>query len=341
MMTRPTTLALAAALWWSAGASLAQEPAPPLFEYGGKTYGLEELSARMQTLYGRVVSDQHAEMKALVDEMVFDVHVEREARRLGRPAHEVGAEMLAVPEPGDVEVQQFYQRNRDRISQPLENVESQIRSQIKRSAVLQKRAEVLTRLKRDGGFKLRVAAPPMPPLIIDTTGRPVKGDPSAPITVVEFADYQCPNCARAVALMRGLLDKYPGKLKLVHMDFPINPSNISRVVAYGGVCAQAQGRFWEYHDRAYERQDTLHMKSPQELAAAIGMDMTDFEACMNNPHTRSKVQRSEKEGRRLGVNRTPTLFVDGKPFASNDIIRDLGDYVQRKTGAKGSTESGG
>jgi len=316
-------------------AASAQDAGPPLFEFDGRTWHPEDLSARMRNLYGTVITDQHRQMRDLVDEMVFDVYVEREAARQGRPVREVGAELLAVPEPDPAAVRNFYDSNRERITQPLEQVEDRIRQILTRQARIDKRTQVLSRIKSEGGFQLRLVKAPMPPLDIDTRGRPVRGDPSAPIEIVEFADYQCPNCARAVSLLRTLVEQHPGKVKLVHMDFPINASGISRRVAQGGACAQAQGRFWEYHDAAYARQGTLTLESPQALAQELGLNPGRFSACMKDSSTPAKVQKAEKEGRRLGVSATPTLFVDGRPFPSSHLLRDLGEYIDRKLAAGG------
>jgi protein-disulfide isomerase len=302
-----------------------------LFEFDGKRYGPEEVSTRMQQLYGNVVAEQYRAMRSLVDEMVFDVYVEQEAKKSGRPVLEVGQELLAVSDPTETEARAFYQNNQASIGQPYEAVHEQIKRHLKRQALIGKRSEILTRIKSEGNFQILLEAPAPPPIAIDTRGRPVKGDPSAPITLIEFSDYQCPNCKRAVKVMERLLTQYPDKVKLVQMDFPINPSGVSRQVAHGAVCAQSQGKFWPYHDLAFDRQESLSMDSPATLAESLGLDMDRFAACMTDPSTRQKVQASESEARRLGLNATPTLFVDGRPFPSQHLLRDLGDYIASKT----------
>jgi protein-disulfide isomerase len=210
-------------------------------------------------------------------------------------------------------------------------LEQQIHNHLRREAIMMRRAEILARIKSEGGFRLLVEAPAPPPVAIDTRGRPLRGSPSAPITLVEFSDYQCPNCRRAVKVMEALFQKYPDRFKLVHMDFPINASGVSRAVAHGGVCAQDQGRFWDYHDRAFQQQDSLDASSPAALAGALELDMERFEACMEDPSTRQKVAASEAEGKRLGITATPTLFVDGRPFPSTHLLRDLGEYIESRT----------
>ena len=326
MATRFATLALLLA----ATGAPAQDP--PLFEYAGTPYRVDDLSPRMQQLYGTVMADHHRAMRTLIDEMVFDVYVEIEAARQGREVQQVGRELLAVPEPTDDAIKAFYEQNRARIPQSIEEVSDSIRQHLRRQAMLQQRTGILTRLKREGKFKLLLDAPPTPRIAINTRGRPVRGNPSAPITLVEFADYLCPNCKRAVSVLKALLERYPDDIKLVHMDFPINPSGISRQVAYGGICAHAQGRFWDYHDLAYA-QDSLVADSSGKLAAQLGLDAAAFSACLADQSTRAKVTASHDEARRLGVTETPTLFVDGRPFPSTHLLQDLGAYIEKKKAA--------
>ena len=201
---------------------------------------------------------------------------------------------------------------------------------------MKRRNDIISRIKSEGGFELLLETPQAPPIVINTRGRPVRGNPSAPITLVEFADYQCPRCKNAVTIFNHLLAQYPDDIKLVHMDFPINSSGISRVVAYGAACAQSQGKFWEYHDLAFTQQDTLNRNSPAKLAASVGLDMERFGACMQDSSARQKVQASESEAKRLGLRRTPSLFVDGRPFPSDHLLWDLGAYIAEKKAKKSS-----
>ena len=302
----------------------------PLFEFEGKRYAYNDLSVRMQELHDSVLQDHYNSMSTLIDEMLFDVYVEQQAARQHRPVREVGIEMLAVPEPTASEVRNLYIQIQDRIKLPFEKISERLGKELKQQRVLQHRSSLVARLKNEGKFAL-LLPPPLPPrVVIETTGRPLRGDPSAPITVVEFGDFQCPNCRRAVRLLEVLLSKYPQDIKLVFMDFPINPSGISKAVAYGGVCAHKQGKFWAYHDAAFKAQESLHKESPRELAKQVDVAMPDFEQCMQDHDTRAKVQASIAQGRLLGVNATPTLFVDGRPFPSTHLIKDLGVYIEKK-----------
>jgi len=302
---------IAALLLALAGTTVQADQEEPLFEYQGKSYAVKDLSARMQQLHGTVLHDHYKTMRTLIDEMLFDVYVEQEAARQQRPVREVGMELLAVPDPTESEIRNFYDQMQARINLPFDQISKRLGKELKRQRVLQQRARLITRLKSEGKFALLLPMPPPALVIIDTTGRPLRGQPSAPIT-------------------DALLKKYPQDIKLVFMDFPINPSGISRQVAYGGVCAQNQGKFWAYHDAAFKSQASLSKESPGKIARQVGVPMDKFEQCMQDRGTRAKVQASADEARRLGVTATPTLFVDGRPFPSNHLLRDLGAYIEKK-----------
>jgi protein-disulfide isomerase len=306
----------------------------PLFRFQGEVHTPENISIRMNQLYGSMLSEQYSALKTLIDEMVFDTYVEREAKKLGRPVREVGFELLQVPEPREDEVLAFYTNNQQRIGQPLDTVKDRIRRMLHREAMARQREAVLARIKHEGSFELLAPPPPLPRVAIDTRGRPFKGNPDAPIELVEFGDYQCPNCKRAATLIDDLMEQHPDMLKIYYMDFPINRSGISREVAVGGMCAMAQGRFWRYHDLAFQEQDGLTRESPAQFAEHLGLDVAAFRACMTEPATRAQVERSFEEGRRLGITATPTLFVDGKPFVTQHLIRDLGAYIEDRMAAK-------
>ncbi len=301
-----------------------------LFRYNGEVITPDDLSSRMSQLYGAMMMEQHKALKALIDEMVFDIYVEREAKRLGKPVREVGMSMLRVDEPTEEEVMLFYQQNQARIAQPFDTIKEQLRDAIKREKMLEKRTEILNRIKREGNFELMAPGPADITYGLDTRGRPVKGRPDAPISIVKFSDYQCPNCKRAASLIDKMLEEHPDMVKVYYMDFPINRSGISRVIAHGGVCAAAQGKFWPYHDLAFERQERLQKSTPAQIALELELNASQFNACMQDSSTHAKVEASFQQGRRLGITDTPTVFVDNRPFVTHHFIRDINEYISRK-----------
>lgn len=164
-----------------------------------------------------------------------------------------------------------------------------------------------------------------------TDDDPFLGKPDAPVTMVEFSDFQCPFCRQ---MWRNTLpqikEKYllTGKARLVYRDFPLSIHPAAQVSAEAAECADDQGKFWEMHDKIFEEQDKLGVGTIQygesELkrwAAEIGLSRTQFNNCLDTHKYKDEVEKDFNDGARLGVTGTPATFINGRlisgavPFA--------------------------
>lgn len=148
------------------------------------------------------------------------------------------------------------------------------------------------------------------------SGGPVRGAANAKVTVVEFGDYQCPHCARAQAVVQGLLQRHPNGLRIEFHQFPlvrIHPD--ARNAALAATCARAQGKFWEYHDALYADPSNLGLARLQSTAGSQGLDGKRFEACLQAPATAQAVADDLRAGAIAGVAGTPAFYVNGRPVA--------------------------
>jgi protein-disulfide isomerase len=140
----------------------------------------------------------------------------------------------------------------------------------------------------------------------------VKGDPKAPITIVEFSDFQCPFCKKSESTLHELLTKYSGRVKLAYLDFPlreIHPQ--AQSAAEAARCAGEQGKFWEYHDALYAEQSKLDGAELLTRAQALNLDAKSFQSCLNSGKFKSKIEADMEQGRKVGVAGTPGFFVNG------------------------------
>lgn len=152
------------------------------------------------------------------------------------------------------------------------------------------------------------------PVKISTEGAPVKGPASARITLVEFSDFQCPYCIRAVSQLEAVMKAYPRDVKLVYKQFPLDNHSQARLAAQASLAAHAQGKFWPLHDRMYGRSREINRANILLWAQEFGLDMAKFTAAMDSPATNQAVDRDLAEGERVGVEGTPTIFVNGKKY---------------------------
>jgi len=130
-------------------------------------------------------------------------------------------------------------------------------------------------------------------------------------------------CVKLTVPLRRIAERYRDEVRIVFMDFPINPSGISRAVAEGAACADRQDGFWRYHDLAFDRQGGLSRDSAAQLAAELGIDVEAFRACLDSAFPRERVARSEAQARRLGLSATPTIFLNGRRLHLHDLENDL------------------
>jgi protein-disulfide isomerase len=160
---------------------------------------------------------------------------------------------------------------------------------------------------------------------------PALGPEDAPITIIEFADFQCPFCQRhALETYPRLVEEYGDNIRFIYKDFPlssIHPEAYSSAIA--GTCANEQGMFWEYHDLLFSGQLELGEETYMGYAEQLGLDMANFTACYEEERYAEQVQADYNFGTDLGVSSTPTFFVNGvavvgaQPFG---LFAEIIDY---------------
>jgi len=140
----------------------------------------------------------------------------------------------------------------------------------------------------------------------------MKGSPNAPVTIVEFADFQCPYCRSAMAALEQVMSKYKDQVRLAFRDYPlrqIHPQ--AQRAAEGARCATEQGKFWAYHDVLFANQEKLADADLRQHARALGLNAEQFDACLNDGKYRAQIDSDLNEGVQAGVAGTPGFFING------------------------------
>lgn len=141
----------------------------------------------------------------------------------------------------------------------------------------------------------------------------IRGKIDAPITIVEFSDFQCPFCQRFHPTMQQVLDEYPNDVRWVYKHFPLDSIHPqARPTAEASECASEQGKFWEFADAMFENQSKLGKNFYSETAQNLGLDESQFESCVDSRKYKDRVDNDYKEGLSLGVRGTPTSFANGQ-----------------------------
>jgi protein-disulfide isomerase len=173
---------------------------------------------------------------------------------------------------------------------------------------------------------------------IPTANSPSAGPANALITLVEFSDFQCPFCYKAVAHLNTLLKAYPTQVKLIFKQFPLVDSHPEAAIsAAAALAAHQQGKFWQMHDIMFANHGSLSRKAILAWAAALGLDMMRFTADLDSAAVKMAVKRDLDDGAHAGVDATPTVFIDGQKYngaLALDAIKPIIEAELKRLGGK-------
>jgi protein-disulfide isomerase len=253
-----------------------------------------------------------------LDAIVADMLIEQAAKAKGLPADKfTEAEVARRIQPiTEGQVISFYQENQ---------AQMQGRALAAMTPVIRR---YLEEQQRSGAYRALVAelrtAGPRIEMVLDApryevavaADDPSLGAAAAPVTIVEFSDFQCPFCLRVAPTLKKLREAYGDRIRIVWKDFPltsIHPQAFK--AAEAAQCAREQGKFWEYHDRLFANQQALQPEFLKKYATELGMDAAKFNACLDTAKYAERVQEHMGVGNSLGVGSTPSTFINGRLLA--------------------------
>lgn len=145
-------------------------------------------------------------------------------------------------------------------------------------------------------------------------GHPMRGPAEAPVTIVEFSDFECPYCRQTVPVLQRIREEYGNQVRLVYRQFPLNSIHPrAQKAAEASLCADDQGQFWSMHDALFLEPVELEAASLREKAAGVGLEMDDFNQCLDEGRNAERVEADIRAGVVAGVTGTPAIFVNGRP----------------------------
>jgi protein-disulfide isomerase len=192
--------------------------------------------------------------------------------------------------------------------------------------------EGMAREQVEGLYKERFDAASAKAIAVE--GSPSRGPETAPVTVVEFADFECPFCQRIAPELDALWEKRQTAVRFVYKFMPLSMHPHGESAARAAIAAQAQGKFWEMHDKLFANGEHLDDVDILKYATAIGLDLDRFRADLQSPATKARLDADRKLGDALKVKGTPTIFINGREY---DSKMDLGEWIDGEIAASAST----
>ena len=166
---------------------------------------------------------------------------------------------------------------------------------------------------RDAG--LRERPDPSRRYPVNTKGAPVRGDPEAKVAVVEFSDFQCPFCGRAVSTLNQISQTYGNKVRIVFKHLPLSIHPKAPAAHAAAEAAHRQGKFWEMHNKIFANQAEMSPEKYRQYAKEIGLDLKRFDRDVADAGLKQRIDADAAEAQRLGVTGTPAFFVNGRYLA--------------------------
>jgi protein-disulfide isomerase len=153
------------------------------------------------------------------------------------------------------------------------------------------------------------------------------------VSLVLFSDFQCGFCQRVNPTLAQLLERYPGKVRIVFKHFPIEGHDAAPLAHRASMAAHEQGKFWEMHDRIFANQRAMTRADLMAHAQALGLDMAKFTAAIDAERSTATLERDKKEGEALGIDGTPTFFVNGTPLVGAQPLQAFAAAVDKALAA--------
>ena len=286
---------------------------------GDRTITLKELDDRWRqndpAQQAQALNQLYEGRRGALEAIVAQTLIEQAAKGKGMAVEQyTEAEVASRIKPvTEGQIVSFFQENQAQMQgQPLQAMTTPIRNYLEEQERANAYRAFVNDLKKAGPTVTMVLDAPRSEVAVDA-GDPVLGPATAPVTVVEFSDFQCPFCQRVAPTLKRVRDAYGDRVRIVWKDFPltsIHPQAFK--AAEAAQCAHGQGKFWEYHDRLFGNQQALQVESLKKYAADAGLDAAKFSACVDTAKYGDRVQEQMGIGTRLGVGSTPTVFVNGR-----------------------------
>lgn len=307
----------------------AEDAAAPVASIGAESIGRAELLAaaapaleQNELTRLRCESDawrgRHEALQSVLRGIVRGRLLALESARTGetRAALEAGLRREAQPVEQEA-IEAFYLQNQERIPYPLAQVAGQIRSYLEEQALSRAEDRFYAGLEQRFGAQYQLG-----PLrfAVAADGFAAFGPQDAPVTIVEFSDFQCPFCARLLPTLERAKRDYAGKLRIVYRHFPLDAIHPhAQKAAEAASCAREQGKFWELHDLMFAEQDSLEVSSLKEMARRLGLDGAAFDRCLDSDRYYAAVRADLRAGTAAGVTGTPALFVNGRSLGGGAV----------------------
>jgi protein-disulfide isomerase len=337
--------------WCGAGVAIACLVAPatadeksasasaPVAVVAGRPIDAAALEEAIQGPLLSLRSQEYQLRSQALDVLVAHALLVREAEARGVTAEALEkTEILDKAVVSEAEAKAFYDANKARFGSVAEaDAMKQIRDGLGRQREKQRRLAFAGELRSKYPVEILLEPLRVP---VEVGDAPIRGNPNAPVTVVEFSDFQCPFCARSRPTVARVREAYGDKVRWAFRHFPLDFHPQARKAGEAGACAAEQGKFWQMHDALFANPGKLQVPDLEATAKTLGLDTAAFDRCLDSGKYADRVERDVEAGSRYGVSGTPAFFINGRPLVGAqpfEAFQAVIDDELRRLGTKAAS----
>jgi protein-disulfide isomerase len=252
--------------------------------------------------------------KQALDQKINELLLEGEAKKRNITAQALfDAEVRPRIKPvTEEDARKFYDDYKSKIQGSYEQMRPQVIQYMQGQAQNKAVEEYADQLKKGGSVQVFLKPPDPPVFNIAIDDRPWRGGANATVTIVEFTDYECPSCGATQPVLEEVVKEFGDKVKLVVRNFPLGQHTHAFKAAEASEAAREQGKYWEYASILFSNQKALEIDKLKEYATRVGLDRAKFDAALESGRFAGKVKRDVADGDKIGVDSTPSVFINGK-----------------------------
>jgi protein-disulfide isomerase len=336
MMIRRVRLAIGFIFLLCAATGLAQNSSTtpePIANVGGQPIYERDL---LPTIQGQLLPLRNQEyeikkkgLESLIEQRLLEnAAKEKNLTTEKLLAHEIDSK---VQDPTDAEVEAYYLAQKDRLNRSFDDIKSQLRQSLKQARIQQLRQDYIKNLRKTAVVTVLLAPPKIQ---VGYDPKRLRGNPKAPVMIVEFSDYQCPYCRQVEPTVKEILAKYGDKVSLSYRDLPlrqIHPQ--AQIAAEASRCAEEQGKFWEYHDQLFSS-SKLDRDALLDYARTLKLDDKQFDSCLTSEKYKSEIDQDLSEGMHAGINGTPGFFINGVALSGSQPEESFAKIIDEELARK-------
>jgi protein-disulfide isomerase len=326
-------IGLAAAAFTGARAASVDNPAVATI----RNHPITESELDTRVLQGMPKTQLYNLRMQALDQMIDQSLVETAAKKANlTPADYLRSELKDTPvTPADVK--KYYDDHKAGIdaqthNAPFDQIKAPLMNALQNRQNREQREALLEKLRDANSVKI-LLKPPRTEVV--SAGHPSTGGNAAPVTLVEFSDFQCPYCRAAEPTVQAVRQKYGDKIRFVYMDFPLGMHAHAMDAANAAQCAGDQGKFWQYHDALFADQGKLAPADLKATAAKLGLDTKKFDACFDSQQHVQAIRAEQAEGSADGVSATPTFFVNGREIEGAEPLPAFQSTIDQELATAG------